>query len=393
MNYSVYYLSDTGRVRQLNEDSVRVERPSDPTIAGKWGDLYVVADGMGGHESGEVASRIAIETIAQVYYRTNGMPTDEALAHAIEKANAEIFRRAQEEDRHGMGTTVVAAARVGNKIHLAHVGDSRIYLIRDNKIKPLTEDHSMVAEQVAAGLLTPEEAERHPYRNVISRAVGTAPQVEVEISQSSPLELREGDVILLCSDGLTEHVKAPQIRQLVANRPPESAAHALIQAANNGGGSDNISVIILRVGEVKTDTATTAVMPVGDAITEPNPVLDTPEVAAAKLSAPTAAPVSVIPAERSGMNWGRWLLLGVFLGLLVSGGYYVVTTFILTPPQPPPVVATATPTATVPVDATPAATTAPLPTEAPALSPTVAPATPAIEPTLAPLPTLPQPAN
>ena len=101
MRYSVYSLSDTGRVRQLNEDSVRVERPSDKATAEKWGDLYVVADGMGGHESGEVASGIAIETIAHTYYNADGMPTEEALAYAIEEANAEIFRRAQEEERHG----------------------------------------------------------------------------------------------------------------------------------------------------------------------------------------------------------------------------------------------------------------------------------------------------
>lgn len=385
MNYSVYYLSDTGRVRQLNEDSIRVERPSDPAIAGKWGDLYVVADGMGGHESGEVASKIAIETIAQVYYRANGMPTDEALAYAIEQANAEIFRRAQEEDRHGMGTTVVAAARIGSKIYLAHVGDSRIYLIRDGKIKPLTQDHSMVAEQVAAGLLTPEEAERHPYRNVISRAVGTAPQVEVEISQSSPLELREGDVVLLCSDGLTEHVKAPQIRQIVGNRAAESAAHALIQAANNGGGSDNISVIILRVGDVRTDTATTAVMPVGDAITEPNPVLETPEVAAARLATAAAA----APPTKRGGGWGRLLFLGVIGGLIIAGGYLAINYFL----GAPPAVATATPTATVAAEPTITVTTAPLPSQAPATSPTPPPVTPEVEPTLAPLPTLPQPVN
>ncbi len=381
MKYSVYSLSDTGRVRQLNEDSLRVERPSDATIASKWGDLYVVADGMGGHESGEVASKIAIETIGNTYYRTNGMPTDEALAHAIEKANAEIFRRAQEEDRHGMGTTVVAAARIGNKLFLAHVGDSRIYLIRDGKIKPLTQDHSMVAEQVAAGLLTPEEAERHPYRNVISRAVGTAPQVEVEISKSSPLELREGDVVLLCSDGLTEHVKAPQIRQLVGNRSADAAAHALIQAANNGGGSDNISVIILRVGDVRTDTHTTAVMPVGDAITEPNPVLTPPaEVASRLAEAGASTPVK-------GFNWGRYLLLGVIGGLIIAGGYFALNTYVFTPP----VVVTATPSVTV--EAT--VTTAPLPTSTrrPAATRPAATVTAQRAPTLEPLPTLAPPGN
>lgn len=381
MKYSVYSLSDTGRVRQLNEDSVRVERPSDAAIASKWGDLYVVADGMGGHESGEVASKIAIETIGRAYYSANRMLTDEALAYAIKEANAEIFRRAQEEDRHGMGTTVVAAARIGNKIHLAHVGDSRIYLIRDGKIKALTQDHSMVAEQVAAGLLTPEEAERHPYRNVISRAVGTTPQVEVEISASSPLELREGDVILLCSDGLTEHVKAPQIRQIVGNRAAESAAHALIQAANNGGGSDNISVIILRVGEVQTDTATTAVMPVGDAITEPNPVLaPASEVAARLADAPPP------PTKRRGIGWGGLLLGALIVAGVIVGGYFALNTFVFTPP----VAATTTPEVTV--EAT--MTTAPLPTNTtrPASTSTAEPATPTVEPTLMPLPTLPQPA-
>lgn len=379
MKYSVAFLSDTGRVRSLNEDNLRVERPTQPEIASKWGDLYVVADGMGGHESGEVASEIAIETISESYYRINGPSADAALKKAIEQANSEIFRRAQEEDRQGMGTTVVAAVRIDRMLYIAHVGDSRMYLIRDGQIKPLTQDHSMVQEQVAAGILTPEEAEKHPYRNVISRAVGTSPAVEVEVSQSSPLELRDGDVVLLCSDGLTEHVKPPTIRQIVANRAAESAAAALIQAANNGGGSDNISVIVLRVGEVKQEGDTTAFMPIGDTPTEPNPVLS---------PAPAPAAAGAPPAQRGGEGggWGRWITTLIILMVAGGLGWYGLTQsgFFA-----PPVSATSTPSA-------PTVTTAPLPTGTvrPTRAPTRTPtATPIPEATLAPLPTLPPAVN
>lgn len=371
MKYSVASMSDTGRVRNLNEDNVRVERPTQPDIASKWGDLYVVADGMGGHESGEVASEIAVETIAHAYYRINGTSADTALKKAIEQANSEIFRRAQEEDRQGMGTTVVAAVRIDRMLYIAHVGDSRMYLIRDGHIKPLTQDHSMVQEQVAAGILTPEEAEKHPYRNVISRAVGTSPAVEVEVSQSSPLELREGDVVLLCSDGLTEHVKAPTIRQIVANRAAEAAAAALIQAANNGGGSDNISVIVLRVGDIKNEGDTTAIMPVGDTPTEPNPVLAPPAPAA-------AAP----PAQRGG-GGGRWVI--TLIVLLVAGGltwYGLTQSGFLGSPPPAPTTTPAAPT----VSTVPFPTRTPRATRAPTRTPS---ATPVPEATLAPLPTLP----
>lgn len=373
MKYSVTSMSDTGRVRNLNEDSVRVERPSQSDVAARWGDLYVVADGMGGHESGEVASQIAVETIAHSYYTIKGTSADGALKKAIEQANIEIFRRAQEEDRHGMGTTVVAAVRIDRMLYIAHVGDSRIYLIRDGQIKALTQDHSMVQEQVAAGILTPEEAEKHPYRNVISRAVGTSPSVEVEVSQSSPLELRDGDVVLLCSDGLTEHVKAPTIRQIVANRAAEAAAHALIQAANNGGGSDNISVIVLRVGEMRQEGDTTAVMPVGDTPTEPNPVL-TPAASAATMTAP--------PTQRRG-GWGRWIIPLVLLMLVGGGAWYGLEQggFLA-----PVVVSTPTPAPTV--------TTVPTRTMRATRAPTrTASATPLPEATLVPLPTLPPAPN
>ncbi|MDQ4077958.1 MAG: Stp1/IreP family PP2C-type Ser/Thr phosphatase [Chloroflexota bacterium] len=309
MKFTYHARTDTGLVRALNEDSVRIVRPEDKTLQETRGDLLVVADGMGGHQSGEVASEQTVETISERYYKLPGSPAA-ALVEAIQEANDEVFRRARAEDRPGMGTTVVAAARVADKLYIAHVGDSRLYLIRDRQIRPLTEDHSLVAEQVAAGLLTPEQAEHHPHRNVISRAVGTSPELEVELSAISPLQLEQGDIILLCSDGLTEHVKPPRILQLVQNRTPEKATQALVDAANSAGGTDNISVIVARVGE----------MPNRDAATKPLPTVasgDDPDRPTEPL--PTASDGGPISPSTSASTHssGFSALLGIVASLLV----------------------------------------------------------------------------
>lgn len=260
MKVTYHSRTDPGQIRELNEDRIAVVQPKRDDVRQRRGDLLVVADGMGGHEAGEVASSQAVETIVESYYRSGTTP-QAALQVAIQDANSAIFQRSRAEGRQGMGTTVVAAARVGDALHIAHVGDSRIYLIREGRIRPLTQDHSFVAEQVAAGIITPEEAEHHPNRNVISRAVGTSPRVEVEISALSPLALKEGDTVVLCSDGLTEHIKPNRILQLVRDLPTEMATQALVDAANAAGGSDNISVIIARVGDAPSREVTTARMP------------------------------------------------------------------------------------------------------------------------------------
>lgn len=230
-----------GRVRKLNEDSVYIER--DESLLAKLGELLVVADGMGGHQSGEVASEQAIESIRDVYYQQALKHPGKGLKKAIEEANRVIFARAKNEDRFGMGTTVVAAVRVKEELYIAHVGDSRLYLVRTGEIRPMTRDHSLVAEQIEAGILTPEQAKRHPYRNIISRAVGTSPEVEVELA-TPQFKLEDGDILILCSDGLTEHVSDEEILEIVETQSPAAASEALVEAANAGGGRDNISVIV-----------------------------------------------------------------------------------------------------------------------------------------------------
>ncbi len=241
--------TDVGRVRKLNEDSVYIER--DERLLSERGELLVVADGMGGHQSGEVASQQAIESIKKAYYNEPFNHPGKMLKQAIEQANRAIFARAQTENRMGMGTTVVAAARLNDLLYIAHVGDSRLYLIRTGKIYPMTEDHSLVAEQVAAGILTPQQAKHHPYRNIISRAVGTSPDVDVELA-TRPRKLKDGDIAILCSDGLTEHLSDQDILQIVQGRTPAAASDALIEAANKAGGRDNISVIVTLVGTSDT---------------------------------------------------------------------------------------------------------------------------------------------
>jgi len=241
--------TDVGRVRKLNEDSVYIER--DASLLNERGELLVVADGMGGHQSGEVASQQAVESIKKGYYTGSFEQPGQMLKKAIEEANRTIFARAQSENRLGMGTTVVAAARVDDLLYIAHVGDSRLYLIRKNHIDSVTEDHSLVAEQVAAGILTPEQAKRHPYRNIISRAVGTSAEVEVELAVE-PIKLLDGDIALLCSDGLTEHLSDEEILRFVEGRSPAVASEILLFAANQAGGRDNISVIITQIGTPST---------------------------------------------------------------------------------------------------------------------------------------------
>ncbi len=333
MEFTYHARTDTGLVRTLNEDSIRTIQPEDEKLQATRGELLIVADGMGGHQSGEVASRQSADTVSQRYYELTGGPAA-ALVQAIRDANAAVFRRAQKENRQGMGTTVVAAARVGEKLYIAHVGDSRLYLIRDGGIQRLTEDHSLVAEQVAAGVITEEEAERHPYRNVISRAVGTTPEVEVELARLSPLPLQEGDVIVLCSDGLTEHVKPRRILQLVQNRTPEEATKVLIDAAKAGGGSDNISVIMARVGA----------MPAPDAQTTPlaaTALDDEPTTRQFTVPDSAPAPPDPHPEPRRGPS-AFWAVLAslLVLALVVGGGFYALS---LLNNNSVPVAATATP--------------------------------------------------
>jgi PPM family protein phosphatase len=242
-------LSHPGRRRRLNEDAYVVEPP-----------LFAVADGIGGANAGEVASGLAA---AAVQESGNDGQSGEARVEAlIAEANRRVFMRASEDrEASGMGTTMTVALVEDDRVAFGHVGDSRAYLIRDGQLEQLTDDHSLVAELVRSGKLTPEEAETHPQRSVITRALGTDADVDVD-TFSIPVEL--GDLFLLCSDGLTSMVDDETILDAVEkNRGDlEEAAKALVNAANRGGGEDNITVVFFEVAgaedEQTADTVRTA---------------------------------------------------------------------------------------------------------------------------------------
>lgn len=251
-------LSDVGCVRELNEDSSTYVQPDDPALQASKGLLILVADGMGGHSAGEVASRLAVEVITRVYYEDSGDPLS-ALKKAFQEANREIHKAAEkDESRAGMGTTCTALVLQNGTAISAHVGDSRLYLVREGAIYLMTEDHSAVMEMVKAGLITIEQARHHPEKNVILRAMGSHPEVEVT-TWKEPFPVRAGDRFLLCSDGLYDLVEDEEIRLGVEAAEPRSACQSLIALAKERGGHDNISVGIV------------SLLPVGEAQTKPVP--------------------------------------------------------------------------------------------------------------------------
>ena len=239
-------VTDPGRRRRRNEDAYVVQPP-----------LFAVADGMGGAQAGEIAARIA----ASVLRDSSGESGEAAIVALIQEANRRVYEAAAtDETQAGMGTTVTAAVVEEDAVRIGHVGDSRAYRIRDGKLEQLTDDHSLVAELVRSGKLSPEEADVHPQRSVITRVLGTDPDVDVD---TFAVEAQEGDIFMLCSDGLTSMVDDKAILGLVEGRRGnlDKAARALVDAANKGGGEDNITVILFEVGEgVSEDTATLPVV-------------------------------------------------------------------------------------------------------------------------------------
>jgi serine/threonine protein phosphatase PrpC len=237
MTFDIGSRTDVGQRRPHNEDSLDV-------LPLPEGTLCVVADGMGGHQAGEVASRLAVETIRQLYPRGT-RKTSEALAEVVQAANRAVFEEAEADStKQGMGTTVVCAVLYGGWAYLANVGDSPSFLVRGEQVIHLTQDHSWVAEEIARGVLRPEEAATHPYRHILTRCLGVTPEVEVQLYE--PVELRDDDVVVLCSDGLSEHVQPEELPGLVLGRSAQACAEVLVALANERGGSDNITVIVAR---------------------------------------------------------------------------------------------------------------------------------------------------
>jgi len=265
--------TDPGRQRRGNEDSLYAQPP-----------YFAVADGMGGAQAGEVASRIAVEALQR------GLPPDgpgeERLVAAVRDANEQIHRMSRaDRERAGMGTTLTAAFVGPEEILIAHVGDSRAYRVRDGRLEPLTRDHSLVQALIDQGRLSEEEAQTHPQRSIITRALGPEPDVDVE---THTYRARDGDVFLLCSDGLTSMVDEATVERIVAASPDlDHTAQALIDAANAAGGRDNITVILFRVADDQG----------GADGAEEQPTGASPVVAAPAAGAATAAPARAAPAR------------------------------------------------------------------------------------------------
>jgi protein phosphatase len=321
--------TDTGRQRPANEDSYWVSNP-----------LFVLADGMGGAQAGEVASQTAVEVFR------GGLPDgpgshEERLAGMVDAANTRIHELAQSDEAHaGMGTTLTAAYVGEDDLAIAHVGDSRLYVLRDGELEQLTDDHSLVGELVRRGQISAEEAEDHPQRSIITRALGIEEEVVVD-HRTWPV--RDGDVFLLCSDGLTGMVSDAQVAEIMTGAPNLSqGAQRLIHAANEAGGRDNITVILFRVEEVTPgagglvgqDTVAGAAAPTAAEVRQAATGGSARELAAAAPATATLTPRAPRPPRASGgagptpRRRRRWVgplkalaVVVVLLALVASGGW------------------------------------------------------------------------
>ena len=320
--------TDVGRQRTANEDSLVVQPP-----------LFAVADGIGGAKAGEVASAVAVQAVEGA--RDSGEPVEAQLAGIVRDANRRIYDLAvADESRRGMGTTLTLAKVHGDEVSLAHVGDSRAYRLRDGELSQLTRDHSLVAELERSGQITAEAAEHHPQRSIITRALGPEPDVEVD---TYTLAGREGDVFLICSDGLTSMISDDEVGSIVRSASTlDEAADALVLAANQSGGKDNITVILFRLGEgVPADAPATTERPPADDDTVVGLKADELQAAASAPAEPAAdatiihrraeapaAPPPERPGRRRRRGRGR-LALRVVLGLAVLaavvGGLYALS--------------------------------------------------------------------
>jgi PPM family protein phosphatase len=314
--------SNTGNKRRRNEDSFVVAPP-----------LFAVADGMGGAQAGEVASKLAAAALEDTDPGSSGGVA--RIVELIQEANRRVYERSNADPAaSGMGTTITAALVEGNSVTFGHVGDSRAHLVRDGAIEQLTEDHSLVNELMKSGKLSAEEAEVHPQRSVITRALGTDPDVDVD---TFVVEARENDLFLICSDGLTTMVGDEEILELLERYHDDldRAAKSLVAAANRAGGEDNITVIAFTIG---ADGADTVQMPAAGSVDEdtmedvlePSPTVDTMVVPADEVEDALLVPGSpealaavrrepISPAARVRLVLTMIALLGVAAVLLVWG--------------------------------------------------------------------------
>ena len=242
MKYSAK--TDRGTVREVNEDyyNIITGYPGIPAT-------FIIADGMGGHNSGEIASQTSVEFISNAILETSGIFAEgtriqETVKKLLLDANRAVYDKAAEiADNHGMGTTLIMAVIIGKIMYVGHVGDSRLYLIRDNKIKRITTDHSYIEELVRNGSITREEAEKHPNRHIITRALGCSEELEID---TYVCEMEADDYFVLCTDGLTNMLDEEEIKRTVVENYPSKACEELVCSAIRNGGDDNITVIVIK---------------------------------------------------------------------------------------------------------------------------------------------------
>jgi len=246
-------LTDVGCSRENNEDSYSYWEAENDSVFERLGRLAIVADGMGGYEGGQVASRVAVETVTETYVCSHETDPQQALLHSFAEAHLKIQERARENPSlNAMGTTCTAFALVNGKLYFAHVGDSRLYLLRERQLRLLTRDHTLVARWLEAGAIQPEEAANHPQRHVLTAALGVAEDLYPDYSPE-PLITRTGDVLLLCTDGLWGQVSNDEIQNILSSKSAAAACNTLAQLAKDRGGPDNITLQIMRILESRAE--------------------------------------------------------------------------------------------------------------------------------------------
>ncbi|MGA7614044.1 MAG: Stp1/IreP family PP2C-type Ser/Thr phosphatase [Thermoanaerobaculia bacterium] len=323
--------TDVGRVRTENQDFAILSGEDEVTPTK--GRLMVVADGMGGHRGGATASRLAADTIKRQYLASDSTDVALALRAALESANGAIFAEAQRNpDLRGMGTTCSALVVQENRAYIAHVGDSRVYLVRDSEIRQLTQDHSLVATMVREGLLTAQEAEVHPRRNVLQRSMGVAAEIEIDVYD--PFSVQPGDTFILCSDGLHGLVKEEEMKEVAALAIDQAAAELLRRALDRGA-PDNVTLIVARVeeeGTLSTSTSSSNVVTPTEPEDEPQGT-DSTWTESAPLAHPSsvsgAAALADTSAEEEAPPRGgalKWILISlIWLAVAVLGIIYVLS--------------------------------------------------------------------
>jgi protein phosphatase len=240
-------LTDVGCQRENNEDSYAYWEPEEDRVFEQLGRLVIVADGMGGTEGGQFASRIAVESVQQCYSSAAEDDPQAKLMAAFQLAHAQVREKARGNPTlRGMGTTLTAFALVGNRLYYAHVGDSRLYLLRSGKLTALTRDHSLVARLVESGVIHPRDAESHPQKHVLTAAVGVSDEVLPD-APAEPVALQQSDILMACTDGLWGQMSEAEITEILDSKTPAEACRALVQLAKEHGGPDNITLQILRV--------------------------------------------------------------------------------------------------------------------------------------------------